>query len=186
MTPPLPLFLQPISHLFPLYSSLSTPPLRLSNAFHMVCMLPFLKCPVKSLYEAKQISVKTDNKHTIIYPSLPLPSAPDTALQLQRDVIFCQSAVSAVCTLAEQLLAALRAHFNNAGEYEEDCKDTSRKWLEQAAAIGVLLNFQTTLAPHVVSAGTVVEEYLDTLKNSQILLKITKYCKRTSIRMKRR
>jgi hypothetical protein len=102
-------------------------------------------------------------------------------------VIFCQSAVSAVCTLAEQLLAALRTHFNNAGEYEEDCKDTSRKWLEQAAAIGVLLNFQATLAPHVVRAraGTVVEEYLDTLKNSQILLKITKYCKRTRIGMNR-
>uniref|UniRef100_A0A674BQA6 Phosphatidylinositol-3,4,5-trisphosphate dependent Rac exchange factor 1 n=1 Tax=Salmo trutta TaxID=8032 RepID=A0A674BQA6_SALTR len=95
---------------------------------------------------------------TIIYPSLPLPSAPDTALQLQRDVIFCQSAVSAVCTLAEQLLAALRAHFNNAGEYEEDCKDTSRKWLEQAAAIGVLLNFQTTLAPHVKEERTMLED----------------------------
>uniref|UniRef100_A0A674BR12 Phosphatidylinositol 3,4,5-trisphosphate-dependent Rac exchanger 1 protein n=1 Tax=Salmo trutta TaxID=8032 RepID=A0A674BR12_SALTR len=83
---------------------------------------------------------------------------PDTALQLQRDVIFCQSAVSAVCTLAEQLLAALRAHFNNAGEYEEDCKDTSRKWLEQAAAIGVLLNFQTTLAPHVKEERTMLED----------------------------
>uniref|UniRef100_A0A8C8FII9 Phosphatidylinositol-3,4,5-trisphosphate-dependent Rac exchange factor 1 n=1 Tax=Oncorhynchus tshawytscha TaxID=74940 RepID=A0A8C8FII9_ONCTS len=95
---------------------------------------------------------------TSIYPSLPLLSAPDTALQLQRDVIFCQSAVSAVCTLAEQLLAALRAHFNNAGEYEEDCKDTSRKWLEQAAAIGVLLNFQTTLAPHVKEERTMLED----------------------------
>uniref|UniRef100_A0A8C7MTS1 Phosphatidylinositol-3,4,5-trisphosphate dependent Rac exchange factor 1 n=1 Tax=Oncorhynchus kisutch TaxID=8019 RepID=A0A8C7MTS1_ONCKI len=95
---------------------------------------------------------------TIIYPFLPLLSAPDTALQLQRDMIFCQSAVSAVCTLAEQLLAALRAHFNNAGEYEEDCKDTSRKWLEQAAAIGVLLNFQATLAPHVVRERTMLED----------------------------
>uniref|UniRef100_A0A8C7J097 Phosphatidylinositol 3,4,5-trisphosphate-dependent Rac exchanger 2 protein n=1 Tax=Oncorhynchus kisutch TaxID=8019 RepID=A0A8C7J097_ONCKI len=95
---------------------------------------------------------------TIIYPFLPLLSAPDTALQLQRDMIFCQSAVSAVCTLAEQLLAALRAHFNNAGEYEEDCKDTSRKWLEQAAAIGVLLNFQATLAPHVKEERTMLED----------------------------
>uniref|UniRef100_A0A8C7IUN3 Phosphatidylinositol 3,4,5-trisphosphate-dependent Rac exchanger 2 protein n=1 Tax=Oncorhynchus kisutch TaxID=8019 RepID=A0A8C7IUN3_ONCKI len=97
-------------------------------------------------------------RFTIIYPFLPLLSAPDTALQLQRDMIFCQSAVSAVCTLAEQLLAALRAHFNNAGEYEEDCKDTSRKWLEQAAAIGVLLNFQATLAPHVKEERTMLED----------------------------
>uniref|UniRef100_A0A8C8FJ85 Phosphatidylinositol-3,4,5-trisphosphate-dependent Rac exchange factor 1 n=1 Tax=Oncorhynchus tshawytscha TaxID=74940 RepID=A0A8C8FJ85_ONCTS len=112
-----------------------------------------LPSSIKSLVESMQRFV---DGH--IYPSLPLLSAPDTALQLQRDVIFCQSAVSAVCTLAEQLLAALRAHFNNAGEYEEDCKDTSRKWLEQAAAIGVLLNFQTTLAPHVVRERTMLED----------------------------
>uniref|UniRef100_A0A4W5KIV4 Phosphatidylinositol-3,4,5-trisphosphate dependent Rac exchange factor 1 n=1 Tax=Hucho hucho TaxID=62062 RepID=A0A4W5KIV4_9TELE len=110
----------------------------------------------QSLNEAKHISVKTNNTQTIISPSL--PAAPDTALQLQRDVIFCQSAVGAVCTLAEQLLAALRAQFNNAGEYEEDCKDTSRKWLEQAAAIGVLLNFQATLAPHVKEERTMLED----------------------------
>uniref|UniRef100_A0A8C8FHX4 Phosphatidylinositol-3,4,5-trisphosphate-dependent Rac exchange factor 1 n=1 Tax=Oncorhynchus tshawytscha TaxID=74940 RepID=A0A8C8FHX4_ONCTS len=112
-----------------------------------------LPSSIKSLVESMQRFV---DGH--IYPSLPLLSAPDTALQLQRDVIFCQSAVSAVCTLAEQLLAALRAHFNNAGEYEEDCKDTSRKWLEQAAAIGVLLNFQTTLAPHVKEERTMLED----------------------------
>uniref|UniRef100_A0A8C7U2P2 Phosphatidylinositol 3,4,5-trisphosphate-dependent Rac exchanger 1 protein n=1 Tax=Oncorhynchus mykiss TaxID=8022 RepID=A0A8C7U2P2_ONCMY len=83
---------------------------------------------------------------------------PDTALQLRRDVIFCQSAAGAVCTLAEQLLAALRARFNNAGEYEEDSKETSRKWLEQAAAIGVLLNFQASLAPHVKEERTMLED----------------------------
>uniref|UniRef100_A0A8C7K0N2 Phosphatidylinositol 3,4,5-trisphosphate-dependent Rac exchanger 1 protein n=1 Tax=Oncorhynchus kisutch TaxID=8019 RepID=A0A8C7K0N2_ONCKI len=83
---------------------------------------------------------------------------PDTALQLRRDVIFCQSAAGAVCTLSEQLLAALRARFNNAGEYEEDSKETSRKWLEQAAAIGVLLNFQASLAPHVKEERTMLED----------------------------
>uniref|UniRef100_A0A674BSK2 Phosphatidylinositol-3,4,5-trisphosphate dependent Rac exchange factor 1 n=1 Tax=Salmo trutta TaxID=8032 RepID=A0A674BSK2_SALTR len=124
--------------------------------FSTILLLP-LPISIKILVESLQQFVD-DNKQTIIYPSLPLPSAPDTALQLQRDVIFCQSAVSAVCTLAEQLLAALRAHFNNAGEYEEDCKDTSRKWLEQAAAIGVLLNFQTTLAPHVKEERTMLED----------------------------
>lgn len=75
---------------------------------------------------------------------------PDTSLQLRRDVIFCQAATGALCTLAEQLLAALRSRFNNAGEYQEDSKETSHKWLEQISAIGALLCFQSTLAPHVV------------------------------------
>uniref|UniRef100_A0A672IZW8 Phosphatidylinositol 3,4,5-trisphosphate-dependent Rac exchanger 1 protein n=1 Tax=Salarias fasciatus TaxID=181472 RepID=A0A672IZW8_SALFA len=74
----------------------------------------------------------------------------DTSLQLRRDVIFCQAATGALCTLAEQLLTALRSRFNNAGEYQEDSKETSRKWLEQIAVIGVLLHFQSTLAPHLV------------------------------------
>uniref|UniRef100_A0A8C7J2C9 Phosphatidylinositol 3,4,5-trisphosphate-dependent Rac exchanger 2 protein n=1 Tax=Oncorhynchus kisutch TaxID=8019 RepID=A0A8C7J2C9_ONCKI len=121
-----------------------------NTIFTTILLLP-LPLSIKTLVESLQ-------RFTIIYPFLPLLSAPDTALQLQRDMIFCQSAVSAVCTLAEQLLAALRAHFNNAGEYEEDCKDTSRKWLEQAAAIGVLLNFQATLAPHVKEERTMLED----------------------------
>lgn len=91
--------------------------------------------------------------HSLIKPSLSLshPPTPDTSLQLRRDVIFCQAATGALCTLAEQLLAALRSRFNNAGEYQEDGKETSRKWLEQISAIGVLLHFQSTLAPHLVS-----------------------------------
>lgn len=78
------------------------------------------------------------------------PPTPDTSLQLRRDVIFCQAATGALCTLAEQLLAALRSRFNNAGEYQEDGKETSRKWLEQISVIGMLLHFQSTLAPHLV------------------------------------
>ncbi len=77
-------------------------------------------------------------------------SVTDTELQLRRDVIFCQSLVGALCALAEQLVNALNLRFNNNGEYEEDSKDVSRKWLEQIATIGVLFNFQSTLSPHVV------------------------------------
>uniref|UniRef100_A0A4W5KIG8 Phosphatidylinositol 3,4,5-trisphosphate-dependent Rac exchanger 1 protein n=1 Tax=Hucho hucho TaxID=62062 RepID=A0A4W5KIG8_9TELE len=113
-----------------------------------------LPSSIKTLVESLQLFVE-DGKNQVL---LALLKCTDTALQLQRDVIFCQSAVGAVCTLAEQLLAALRAQFNNAGEYEEDCKDTSRKWLEQAAAIGVLLNFQATLAPHVKEERTMLED----------------------------
>lgn len=89
---------------------------------------------------------------SVIKPLSILPP-PDTSLQLRRDVIFCQAATGALCTLAEQLLAALRSRFNNAGEYQEDGKETSRKWLEQISVIGVLLHFQSTLAPHVVRTG---------------------------------
>lgn len=92
---------------------------------------------------------------SVVKPSFsfpfPLFPTPDTSLQLRRDVIFCQAVTGAVCTLAEQLLAALRSRFNNAGEYQEDGKETSRKWLEQISVIGALLHFQSTLAPHVVS-----------------------------------
>uniref|UniRef100_A0A7N6B2H4 Phosphatidylinositol-3,4,5-trisphosphate-dependent Rac exchange factor 1 n=1 Tax=Anabas testudineus TaxID=64144 RepID=A0A7N6B2H4_ANATE len=82
----------------------------------------------------------------------------DTSLQLRRDVIFCQAATGALCTLAEQLLAALRSRFNNAGEYQEDSKETSHKWLEQISAIGALLCFQSTLAPHVKEERTMLED----------------------------
>uniref|UniRef100_A0AAQ5XK49 Phosphatidylinositol 3,4,5-trisphosphate-dependent Rac exchanger 1 protein n=1 Tax=Amphiprion ocellaris TaxID=80972 RepID=A0AAQ5XK49_AMPOC len=89
---------------------------------------------------------------------LSCPPTPDTSLQLRRDVIFCQAATGALCTLAEQLLMALRSRFNNAGEYQEDSKETSRKWLEQISVIGVLLHFQSTLAPHVKEERTMLED----------------------------
>lgn len=78
------------------------------------------------------------------------PSLADTELQLRRDSIFCQSLVAAICTFSEQLLAALNYRYNNNGEYEESSRDASRKWLEQIAATGVLLNYQSLLSPSVV------------------------------------
>ncbi|PKU37649.1 phosphatidylinositol -trisphosphate-dependent rac exchanger 1 protein [Limosa lapponica baueri] len=74
----------------------------------------------------------------------------DTELQLRRDSIFCQSLVAAICTFSEQLLAALNYRYNNNGEYEESSRDASRKWLEQIAATGVLLNYQSLLSPAVL------------------------------------
>uniref|UniRef100_A0A3P8UTL3 Phosphatidylinositol-3,4,5-trisphosphate dependent Rac exchange factor 1 n=1 Tax=Cynoglossus semilaevis TaxID=244447 RepID=A0A3P8UTL3_CYNSE len=88
-----------------------------------------------------------DGKNQLL---LALLKCTDTSLQLRRDVIFCQAVTGALCTLAEQLLAALRSRFNNAGEYQEDSKETSHKWLEQISVIGVLLHFQSTLALHLV------------------------------------
>lgn len=79
-----------------------------------------------------------------------LPSLADTELQLRRDSIFCQALVAAICTFSEQLLAALNYRYNNNGEYEESSRDASRKWLEQIAATGVLLNYQSLLSPTVV------------------------------------
>lgn len=84
----------------------------------------------------------------------PTPAPPtDTELQLRRDAVFCQALVAAVCTFSEQLLAALDYRYNNNGEYEESSRDASRKWLEQVAATGVLLHWQSLLAPATVVSG---------------------------------
>ncbi|XP_077568493.1 phosphatidylinositol 3,4,5-trisphosphate-dependent Rac exchanger 1 protein isoform X2 [Stigmatopora nigra] len=109
---------------------------------------------IKTLVESLQRFVE-DGKNQLL---LALLKCTDTSLQLRRDVIFCQAATAALCTLAEQLLAALRFRFNNAGEYQEDSKETSRKWLEQISAIGVLLHLQSTLAPHVKEERTMLED----------------------------
>uniref|UniRef100_A0A8C4IPF8 Phosphatidylinositol 3,4,5-trisphosphate-dependent Rac exchanger 1 protein n=1 Tax=Dicentrarchus labrax TaxID=13489 RepID=A0A8C4IPF8_DICLA len=106
---------------------------------------------IKTLVESLQRFVDEYFSHS----NLPTP---DTSLQLRRDVIFCQAATGALCTLAEQLLAALRSRFNNAGEYQEDGKETSRKWLEQISVIGVLLHFQSTLGPHLKEERTMLED----------------------------
>uniref|UniRef100_A0A8V5HA70 Phosphatidylinositol 3,4,5-trisphosphate-dependent Rac exchanger 1 protein n=1 Tax=Melopsittacus undulatus TaxID=13146 RepID=A0A8V5HA70_MELUD len=85
-------------------------------------------------------------------------SLADTELQLRRDSIFCQSLVAAICTFSEQLLAALNYRYNNNGEYEESSRDASRKWLEQIAATGVLLNYQSLLSPAVKEERTMLED----------------------------
>ncbi|XP_056279866.1 phosphatidylinositol 3,4,5-trisphosphate-dependent Rac exchanger 1 protein isoform X1 [Pseudoliparis swirei] len=113
-----------------------------------------LPSSIKTLVESLQRFVD-DGKNQLL---LALLKCTDTTLQLRRDVIFCQAATGALCTLAEQLLAALRSRFNNAGEYQEDGKETSRKWLEQISAIGVLLHFQSTLAPHLKEERTMLED----------------------------
>uniref|UniRef100_A0A8C5DVZ8 Phosphatidylinositol 3,4,5-trisphosphate-dependent Rac exchanger 1 protein-like n=1 Tax=Gouania willdenowi TaxID=441366 RepID=A0A8C5DVZ8_GOUWI len=109
---------------------------------------------IKTLVESLQRFVD-DGKNQLL---LALLKCTDTSLQLRRDVIFCQAATGAVCTLAEQLLTALRSRFNNAGEYLEDSKESSRKWLEQISVIGVLLHFQSTLAPHLKEERTMLED----------------------------
>ncbi|KAJ8265642.1 hypothetical protein COCON_G00147410 [Conger conger] len=109
---------------------------------------------IQGLVEKLQRSVE-DGKNQLL---LALLKCTDTHLQLRRDVIFCQSAVGALCTLSEQLLAALNLRYNNNGEYEEDTKEVSRKWLEQIATIGVLFNFQSTLSPHVKEEKTMLED----------------------------
>ncbi|KAI2661661.1 Phosphatidylinositol 3,4,5-trisphosphate-dependent Rac exchanger 1 protein [Labeo rohita] len=101
---------------------------------------------------------------------LALLKCTDTELQLRRDVIFCQSLVGALCALAEQLVNALNLRFNNNGEYEEDSKEVSRKWLEQIATIGVLFNFQSSLSPHVREERIMLE---DTKAALQDLEKVT-------------
>ncbi|KAF3696572.1 Phosphatidylinositol 3,4,5-trisphosphate-dependent Rac exchanger 1 protein [Channa argus] len=109
---------------------------------------------IKNLVDSLQKFVD-DGKNQLL---LALLKCTDTSLQLRRDVIFCQAATGALCALAEQLLAALRLRFNNAGEYQEDSKETSRKWLEQISAIGVLMHFQSSLAPHVKEERTMLED----------------------------
>ncbi|CAK6955095.1 phosphatidylinositol 3%2C4,5-trisphosphate-dependent Rac exchanger 1 protein [Scomber scombrus] len=113
-----------------------------------------LPSSIKTLVDTLQRRAD-DGKNQLL---LALLKCTDTSLQLRRDVIFCQAATGALCTLAEQLLAALRSRFNNAGEYQEDGKETSRKWLEQISAIGVLLHFQSTLAPHLKGERTMLED----------------------------
>ncbi|XP_036387766.1 phosphatidylinositol 3,4,5-trisphosphate-dependent Rac exchanger 1 protein-like [Megalops cyprinoides] len=113
-----------------------------------------LPTSIKTLVESLQRFVE-DGKNQLL---LALLKCTDTDLQLRRDVIFCQSVVGAVCTLTEQLQAALSFRYNNNGEYEEDSGEVSRKWLEQIAAIGVLFNFQSMLSPYVQEERIMLED----------------------------
>ncbi|XP_008825683.1 phosphatidylinositol 3,4,5-trisphosphate-dependent Rac exchanger 1 protein [Nannospalax galili] len=96
-----------------------------------------------------------DGKNQLL---LALLKCTDTELQLRRDAIFCQALVAAVCTFSEQLQAALSYRYNNNGEYEDSSRDASRKWLEQVAAIGALLHWQSLLAPASVKEEQIMLE----------------------------
>ncbi|XP_036040200.1 LOW QUALITY PROTEIN: phosphatidylinositol 3,4,5-trisphosphate-dependent Rac exchanger 1 protein-like [Onychomys torridus] len=90
---------------------------------------------------------------------------PNTELQLHcRDTVFCQALVAAVCTFSEQLLAALDYRSNNNGEHEESSRDASCKWLEQVVTTGILLHWQSLLAPATVKEErTMLEDIWVTL-----------------------
>ncbi|XP_060086815.1 phosphatidylinositol 3,4,5-trisphosphate-dependent Rac exchanger 1 protein isoform X2 [Heteronotia binoei] len=114
---------------------------------------------IKNLVETIQKYVE-DGKNQLL---LALLKCTDTDLQLRRDAIFCQSLVAAVCTFSEQLLGALNYRYNNNGEYEENSREASKKWLEQIAATGVLLNYQSLLSPSVKEERTMLEDIQATL-----------------------
>lgn len=109
---------------------------------------------IRTLVDSLQRFVE-DGKNQLL---LALLKCTDTELQLRRDAIFCQTLVAALCALAEQLQGALTLRLNHSGEYEEDGMEVSRKWLEQISAIGVLLNYQSTLSPHVREERTMLED----------------------------
>ncbi|KAG2463509.1 PREX1 protein, partial [Polypterus senegalus] len=119
-----------------------------------------LRGPVlsKAFEETKHFSTENstqDGKNQLL---LALLKCTDTNLQLRRDAIFCQCLVGSMCALSEQLLAALNLRYNNGGEYDEESKEVSRKWLEQIATIGVLLSFQSMLSPHVKEERIMLED----------------------------
>ncbi|XP_048352328.1 phosphatidylinositol 3,4,5-trisphosphate-dependent Rac exchanger 1 protein [Sphaerodactylus townsendi] len=114
---------------------------------------------IKNLVETIQKYVE-DGKNQLL---LALLKCTDTDLQLRRDAIFCQALVAAVCTFSEQLLGALNYRYNNNGEYEESSREASKKWLEQIAATGVLLNYQSLLSPSVKEERTMLEDIQATL-----------------------
>uniref|UniRef100_F7EL83 Phosphatidylinositol 3,4,5-trisphosphate-dependent Rac exchanger 1 protein n=1 Tax=Xenopus tropicalis TaxID=8364 RepID=F7EL83_XENTR len=114
---------------------------------------------IKTLVESIQKYVE-DGKNQLL---LALLKCTDTELQVRRDVIFCQTLVAAICTFTEQLMAALNYRYNNNGEYEENSRDASRKWLEQIAVTGVLLNYQSLLSPSVKEERIMLEDIKVTL-----------------------
>ncbi|XP_069808805.1 phosphatidylinositol 3,4,5-trisphosphate-dependent Rac exchanger 1 protein [Dendropsophus ebraccatus] len=116
---------------------------------------------IKILVESIQKYVE-DGKNQLL---LALLKCTDTALQVRRDVIFCQTLVAAICTFTEQLMAALNYRYNNNGEYEESSRDASRKWLEQIAVTGVLLSYQSLLSPSVKEERVMLEDIKATLQD---------------------
>ncbi|XP_067324285.1 phosphatidylinositol 3,4,5-trisphosphate-dependent Rac exchanger 1 protein isoform X1 [Anolis sagrei] len=125
---------------------------------------------IKNLVETIQKYVE-DGKNQLV---LALLKCTDPELQLRRDAIFCQALVAAICTFSEQLLGALNYRYNNNGEYEESSREASKKWLEQIAATGVLLNYQSLLSPSVKEERIMLEDIQATLSE---LDKVTFYFK---------
>uniref|UniRef100_A0A4W4GA93 Phosphatidylinositol 3,4,5-trisphosphate-dependent Rac exchanger 1 protein n=1 Tax=Electrophorus electricus TaxID=8005 RepID=A0A4W4GA93_ELEEL len=99
-----------------------------------------------------------------------------TELQLRRDVVFCQALVGALCTLAEQLVCALSLRFNNNGEYEDDSKEVSCKWLEQLSNVGVLFNYQSALSPHLTMLEDMKAALEDLEKVSVLFRPLEDHC----------
>ncbi|XP_068119462.1 phosphatidylinositol 3,4,5-trisphosphate-dependent Rac exchanger 1 protein isoform X2 [Hyperolius riggenbachi] len=116
---------------------------------------------IKTLVESIQKFVE-DGKNQLL---LALLKCTDTELQVRRDAIFCQTLVAAICTFTEQLMAALDYRYNNNGEYEESSRDASRKWLEQIAVTGILLNYQSLLSPGVKEERIMLEDISATLQD---------------------
>jgi len=73
-------------------------------------------------------------------------------LLFQRDQHHFSQCLSAVLsTLTCQLTAALSGQFNPERQYISDNTEASTKWLEQIAAIGVLVKFEALMQPDRVS-----------------------------------
>uniref|UniRef100_A0A8C5HRT1 Phosphatidylinositol 3,4,5-trisphosphate-dependent Rac exchanger 2 protein n=1 Tax=Gouania willdenowi TaxID=441366 RepID=A0A8C5HRT1_GOUWI len=69
----------------------------------------------------------------------------DSEIQLRRDMVFCQSLVTAVCAFSEHLLAVLN-------------QEASRQWLEQIASVGLLFHFQSLLSPNLTDEQAMLED----------------------------
>ncbi|XP_048452339.1 phosphatidylinositol 3,4,5-trisphosphate-dependent Rac exchanger 2 protein isoform X2 [Rhincodon typus] len=96
----------------------------------------------------------------------------DTEIQLRKDMVFCQSLVATVCTFSEQLLAALHQMYDTNSQYETETQESSRKWLEQIANVGILFNFQSLLSPNLMDEQAMLEDTLVALPD---LEKVTFY-----------
>uniref|UniRef100_A0A8C5HQN3 Phosphatidylinositol 3,4,5-trisphosphate-dependent Rac exchanger 2 protein n=1 Tax=Gouania willdenowi TaxID=441366 RepID=A0A8C5HQN3_GOUWI len=78
----------------------------------------------------------------------------DSEIQLRRDMVFCQSLVTAVCAFSEHLLAVL----NQDNPDSVDIQEASRQWLEQIASVGLLFHFQSLLSPNLTDEQAMLED----------------------------